>query len=203
MTQIPLHLFHFLKEKQDELPELAWLFQDVPEPYIDYLDASKLARGSKKLASHTFCCYVLLRPLLEEGVLEQAYLRIFPSSILPPWATRAILADIGIALLEEKAEWLSVEIELAVKELLSQNPFRRMDEASSRHPLTQKSVAPEQLILQWYLERLFSGLELLHQADHTPTEDDMVHVKEVFELGENILAKAKARSNTPALSSRI
>ena len=171
MSAIPLHLLHFTKQKQEQLPDLVQLFQTIEEPYEEYFDPEILQKGARQLASHTFCCYVLLKPNLRLLDFPEPY----PSVFVPPWATRAIQADAALAYLEEKAEWLTIEIQLAVKGILGWGLLKK------------PTVAASQLIMQWYMERLYEGLRLLNDSV-TPSEDDCANVKEVFALGENVLA---------------
>jgi hypothetical protein len=178
---IPLKLLSFLKRKHAELTDLVAFFQKAPPPdhgLHGYISPQTLEKGAAQLAFHTFCCYVLLKPHL--ALLDIAYLSTYPSSLIPPWATRATLTDIGIALLEEEAPWLSTEIKLAVRGILGWNL------------LLQPTCAPEQLITQWYLEQLFTGLELLRASALEPTAEDVEGVRGVFEEGENLLARQAA-----------
>lgn len=178
---IPLKLIAFLKRKQAELAELVAFFEKPPPAdhgLHGYINPQTLKKGAAQLASHTFCCYVLLKPHL--ALLDIAYLSTYSSSLIPPWATRATLTDIGIGLLEEQAPWLSTEIKLAVRGILDWKL------------LLQPTCAPEQLIMQWYLEQLFTGLELLRNSALEPTEEDKEGVRHVFQEGENLLARQAA-----------
>jgi hypothetical protein len=80
-------------------------------------------------------------------------------------------------LLEEQATWLSTEIQLAVRGILNWGL------------IAIPTAAPEQLITQWYLEQFFTGLELLRNSGMEPSAEDMEGVRQVFEQGENYLAK--------------
>lgn len=178
---VPFKLLAFLKRKQAELTELVAFFEKPPPPdhgLHGYINPQTLKKGAAQLAFHTYCCYVLLKPHLP--LLDIAYLTVQPSSLIPPWATRATLTDIGIALLEGQAAWLSIEIKLAVRGILGWNL------------LLQPTCAPDQLIMQWYLEQLFTGLELLRASALEPTAEDKEGVREVFEEGENLLARQAA-----------
>jgi hypothetical protein len=97
------------------------------------------------------------------------------------WASRSILTDTGIALLEHQASWLTLEIELVIKEIVKWNL------------LLQDTCAPEQLITQWYIEQLFTGLELLRSSALEITAEDMEGVRGMFDEGENCLAKEALR----------
>jgi hypothetical protein len=182
MTQpFPLKLLSFLKKKQAELTDLVAFFQTPPPEghgLHGYVNSEVLKKGAPQLASHTFCCYTLLRQHLR--LLDLAYLTTIPNPQVPPWATRTTVADIGIALLEQEAPWLTTEIQLAVKGILKWNL------------LLQPTCAPEQLITQWYLEQLFSGLELLRDSALEPTAEDEENVRGVFQEGENLLARQAA-----------
>lgn len=176
---IPLKLLAFLKKKQSELVELTAFFEKPPPPdhgLHGYINPAVLKKGAAQLSSHTFCCYALLKPHL--ALLDVAYL--VPLSDRNTWYGRATLADIGIALLEEQAPWLTREIELAVDGILKWNL------------LLQPTVAPHQLITQWYLEQLFTGLEVLRDSSLEPTAEDMEGVRGVFQEGENLLARQAA-----------
>jgi hypothetical protein len=176
--KIPLKIFAFLKKKQGDLPDLVAFFKKPPSEdhgLHGCLKPEILEQGAFQLASHTFCCYALLKPHL--ALLDLAYLTIFPSHNVPPWVTRSTLTDLGIALLEEQATWLSTEIQLAVRGILNWGL------------IAIPTAAPEQLITQWYLEQFFTGLELLRNAGMEPSAEDMEGVRQVFEEGENYLAK--------------
>ena len=181
IQRIPLKLIAFMKKKQEELPELLAFFQKPPPEdhgLHGYINPQTLKKGSAQLTSHTFCCYVLLKPYLR--LLDVAYLTTLPNPDVASWSTRTILTDVGIALLEEQAPWLTTEIGLAVKEILQWNL------------LLKSTCAPEQLITQWYLEKFFTALELLRDSALEPTEDDKECVRGVFQEGENLLAQRAA-----------
>jgi hypothetical protein len=175
--QIPLKLITFIKKKQAELTELVEFFKRPPPEghgLHGCLKPDILEKGAPQLASHTFCCYVLLQKYLP--LLDLAYLSFgTPSPGVPAWATRSTLTDLGIALLEEQAPWLTTEIQLAVRGIVKWNL------------IAIQTVAPEQLITQWYLEQLFTGLELLRDAGLQPSLEDVEGVKHVFEEGEKLL----------------
>lgn len=176
---IPLKIIAFLKKKQEELPYLIQFFQTPPAEdhgLHGYINPEILKKGAFKLSFHTFCCYTLLKPHL--ALLDVAYL--IPSAEQETWSTRVAVTDIGIALLEEQAPWLTTEISLVVKEIIQWNL------------LLNPTCAPEQLITQWYVEQLFGGLELLRDAGTKPSTEDMEAVRYVFEEGENLLAKQAA-----------
>jgi hypothetical protein len=173
---IPLKVLAFLKAKQQELTDLVEFFKKPPPEehgLHGYINPDVLARGAPQLASHTYCCYVLLRPHL--ALLDVA--RLLPMAQDDSWESQSILADLGIALLEESARWLSTEIKLAVRGIQGWNL------------LLKPTVAQEQLITQWYLEQLFTALEFLRDSQIEPNEADLEGVRGVFEEGENLIAQ--------------
>ncbi len=183
MPRISPSIRVFLKKKREDLNHLVRFFEQPPS--VDhglhgYISPDVLKQGAFQLATHTFCCYALLKPHL--ALLDTVYL-------LPKaegdrdmqWASRSILTDTGIALLEHQASWLTLEIELVIKEIVKWNL------------LLQDTCAPEQLITQWYIEQLFTGLELLRSSALEITAEDMEGVRGMFDEGENCLAKEALR----------
>lgn len=168
----------YLKRKEEELTDLLAFFKELPPAdhgLHGYIKKDVLERLAPCLTSHTFCLYIKLRDKLSLlGIASLASLTAHPET--PEWAIAAQRADLGIGYLEREETWLTDEILLAIADF-------------KKHGLLAKpTAAPEQLLLQWYLERLEEALYRLSLAPPPISEEDLEQVEETFQAGRRYLA---------------
>jgi hypothetical protein len=178
-TCYSLKTVSFLKRKQGELLELQGFWKELPPEshgLHGYLREDVLAKLAPVLASHTYCLYVCLQDRL--GLLALASLACLSMPRgLPEWVYTSHRADLAIGYLEQEEGWVTDELLLAVKDF-------------KKHGLLAKeTVAPDQLLLQWYLERLEEALIFLLERPPAVSEEDKELVEETFRTGREMLNK--------------
>ena len=153
-----LTTMNFVRRKQGELQDLVAFFKR-PLAHTDYvygfINEELVLAQALQLASHTFCCYVLMREELES----------IPDTVP---------ASLAIAYLEHRLSWLSLEIDLAIKGLFAKGI------------VAKPTLAPLQLIEQWYIGQFYAGLQLLKGSE--VSEDDELGVRDVFRCGSLLIS---------------
>lgn len=149
----------------------------------------KVRKFAPQMASHIFCCYVKLgAPHIAAAIrATDAVMRTQlhapeEGESIEEWVVASERASRFVQTLEFLWPWVATETDLALADFLRADVVR------------VQTVAPEQLLFQWWCERFLMGLEWLLERNVAVTEADEAGVKEVFDAGQDLLrARAKGR----------
>lgn len=121
-----------------------------------------------RFVAHTLCLYMNLKDHLKTAYecadLELHLRRLRTKAAGYPaeesWVAAYFHSDTFEAVLEEECPWLRDEVTLILKSLLSIKGL-----------ITINTVAPEQLLFEWYLAKFSQGMDILYRAhgDEPPT----------------------------------
>lgn len=188
LSQLRARDFMLEKHKTPDLSRIRQLFAAPPaDGLAGWLKPESLRHFAPQCAGHAYCIYVKLGEAKIHTTMLLVALRMRTSgSLTPPapWVDDALFSDSVIATLEAQNPWLTDELLLALQSFLDTDMLAR------------PTVAPQQLLLQWYIGQLVNAFTLF--GDLEISEDDVKQVEELFTAGQEILAgqrqhKAAAR----------
>lgn len=193
MTTATSVAVEFLKQKR-AVPLLQELTVFLAQPFCaDHglqgcIREEKIRRFTPFMATHIFCCYVKLGPANLVAAVRgvDSYMRRSSLAVadggLAPWVVASERANHFLETVEFLWPWLATETDLALAD------FLRADLVAIN------TVAPGQLLLQWWSELFLAGLEWLLERRVEITEADEEGVKGVFDIGNEMLrARASGR----------
>jgi hypothetical protein len=153
---------------------------------------------ARQMASHVFCCFVKIgganiratrasidRTLMAEKEEGRGIWTGIPLDIdagvradsFPSWVLACDRAEFLMDTLEFLWPWISTENALAIQD------FR------TKKLVSISTCAEDQLLWQWYCEQFVDGLEFMLENYSQVSEEDVLNVNEVFEIGQKMLSK--------------
>jgi hypothetical protein len=141
-------------------------------PLSLYLEIAKVQKAAKALAVQSLCCWQKLLGHLDlaRSIVDLSTLVDRPDD--PAWVTTACRAEMIVATLERLVPWFTDELLLVTETFVRSGAVRG-------------TVAPEQLFLQFYCERLVASFEILE--DVGDGSEGTEAVEEIFTCGQELL----------------
>lgn len=99
---------------------------------------------------------------------------------LPSWVVAADRAAFLMDTLEFLWPWISTENSLAIRDF------------KTKKLVSISTCAEDQLLWQWYCEQFVEGLEFMLENYSQVSEEDVLNVNEVFEIGQKMLSRHHA-----------
>lgn len=139
-------------------------------PLTPHINQEKIQKASKALAVQSLCCFTKLFDHLCLARLLSKRLKS-ENSQEELWAQKVCESEAIVAMLETFYPWFTDELLLITETFLHVNTVKG-------------TVAPAQLFLQFYCERLLDSFTVLEE-DAPVLEED---VEEIFQKGQELLA---------------